>query len=519
MRRIIGLLLIQYLSLVSLFAQEEKRLALVIGNSEYTSGKLNNAVNDANKVSAKLKTLGFDVMLYNNTSQKTMGDAINAFTDKASDYAVALFYYAGHGIQSEGSNYLIPVDDDKIEKESDIRYYSEDVNRLLARLEESGCKLKIVVLDACRNNPLCRSWHRSAASQGLAFINAPNGTLIAYATSPGCVAEDGGTAQNSPYTTAFLQTLNKSNLSILEFFNEVGGLVRNFTDGKQTPWLATSPIEGNFIFNKFTIVAGEEKDLQQQPQSQLQSQVKSSTTSSVSSSVSTLNNKKTYTVNGVSFTMVKVAGGTFTMGALASDSDAYSDEEPAHSVTLSNYSIGETEVTQALWQAVMGSNPSNFTGNLQCPVEQVSWEDCQEFIRKLNSLTGVTFRLPTEAEWEYAARGGSQSRGYKYSGSNDLGSVAWYVYNSLCTTHAVKTKQPNELGLYDMSGNVGEWCSDWGGSYSSFAQTNPTGPSSGSGRVLRGGSWFNNARDCRVAYRVNGYPDYGYGSVGLRLAQ
>ena len=157
---------------------------------------------------------------------------------------------------------------------------------------------------------------------------------------------------------------------------------------------------------------------------------------------------KTYTVNGVSFTMIGVEGGTFTMGATSEQgSDAYDDEKPTHQVTLNSYYIGETEVTQALWQAVMGSNPSYFTGNLQRPVEEVSWGDCQTFIKRLNKLTGENFRLPTEAEWEYAARGGKESKGYKYSGSNTIGDVAWYGDNSSSKTHAVKTKQPNELGI------------------------------------------------------------------------
>lgn len=229
-----------------------------------------------------------------------------------------------------------------------------------------------------------------------------------------------------------------------------------------------------------------------------------------------------YTVNGVSFTMVAVEGGTFTMGATSEQgSDAYDDEKPAHQVTLSDYYIGETEVTQELWQAVMGSNPSNFAGNLQRPVECVSWNDCQIFITKLNNLTGENFRLPTEAEWEYAARGGNASEGYKYSGSNSIGDVAWYWDNS---THPVKTKQANELGIYDMSGNVYEWCADWYSSsyYSSSPQDNPTGPSSGSYRVLRGGGWRNFARDCRVAYRdydFRDYPDGRYYCNGLRLAR
>ena len=227
---------------------------------------------------------------------------------------------------------------------------------------------------------------------------------------------------------------------------------------------------------------------------------------------------ETITVNGVSFTMIAVEGGTFQMGATSEQgSDADSDESPVHSVTLSSYSIGETEVTQELWQAVMGTNPSYYSGNPQRPVERVSWNDCQEFIKKLNQLTGKNFRLPTEAEWEYAARGGNKSQGYKYSGSNTIGDVAWYYDNSSSRTHDVKTKAANELGIYDMSGNVWEWCQDWRGSYSSNSQTNPTGPSSGSSRVYRGGSWYSRARNCRVSFRNSNDPDSGSNNLGLRL--
>ncbi|MBQ9509678.1 MAG: formylglycine-generating enzyme family protein [Bacteroidales bacterium] len=240
-------------------------------------------------------------------------------------------------------------------------------------------------------------------------------------------------------------------------------------------------------------------------------------------------------VGSVTFRMIRVDGGTFTMGATSEQgSDADSDETPAHSVTLSTYYIGETEVTQELWQEVMGSNPSYFKGSRR-PVEKVSWEDCQDFIRRLNQRTGKNFRLPTEAEWEYAARGGRKSYGSKYAGGSSVDDVAWYWVNSgdsrlsgswdwdrikanNCQTHPVATKRANELGLYDMSGNVWEWCQDWYGNYSSSSQTNPQGPSSGSYRVYRGGCWRIIAGSCRVSFRRSGAPSFRYHILGLRLA-
>ncbi len=235
----------------------------------------------------------------------------------------------------------------------------------------------------------------------------------------------------------------------------------------------------------------------------------------------------TIVVNGVTFEMVHVAGGTFTMGRLPErDGDPADDDPimyqqfiaPAHRVTLGDYCIGKTEVTQALWKAVMGSfhTPNQIGDNL--PVENVSWEQCQAFINKLNALTGKKFRFLTEAEWEYAARGGNKSKGYKFSGSNNINEVAWYYGNSGGDLHPVGTKAPNELGIHDMTGNVREWCADWREDYSLKPQTNPLGAKSGDWRVVRGGGFSAFPAHSRISVRGGICPIHRDAITGLRLA-
>ena len=230
------------------------------------------------------------------------------------------------------------------------------------------------------------------------------------------------------------------------------------------------------------------------------------------------NGRITFNVNGVSFDMIKVEAGTFMMGATLEMEAPLSDEKPVHQVIITNnYYLGKYEVTQALWKAVMGDNYFCIKGR-NLPAEWVGWEDCQKFIAKLNRLTGKNFRLPTEAEWEFAARGGNRSRGYQYSGSDNLSDVAWYRDNSDSRTHTVGTKQPNELGIYDMSGNIEEWCQDLydDNYYKSSTQTNPTGALIGSRYVVRGGNWNCNVRDCRSSGR-NHHSDCRSNAIGLRL--
>ena len=239
------------------------------------------------------------------------------------------------------------------------------------------------------------------------------------------------------------------------------------------------------------------------------------------------NDNQSFVVDGVTFNMIYVKGGTFQMGATSEQlSDAEDDEKPVHSVTVSDFYIGETEVTQGLWKAVMGENPSCFQKGDDYPVEFVSWDMCQDFIEKLNQKTGKTFCLPTEAEWEFAARGGNKSLGFKYSGSNDLSEVAWYGFYddndnnrtiTEFTSMPVKQKKANELGLYDMSGNVYEWCQDWYDSYSDSPQTDPQGADAGCFCVLRGGTWCYDKQTCRVSKRSLEFPNYKQEDYGLRL--
>lgn len=265
------------------------------------------------------------------------------------------------------------------------------------------------------------------------------------------------------------------------------------------------------IYAQTTLVSGPKKKVHRTPTT------KTMQNSPTHKSSKTMRTQETFLVNGVSFKMCYVEGGTFSMGAtIEQGTDANEYEKPLHEVTLNGYYIGQTEVTQALWCTVMEHNPSYNKGE-NLPVENVSWSDCQKFIKKLNTKTGRTFRLPTEAEWEFASRGGRKSLGYKYSGGNSIGDVAWYTSNSNRETHAVATKQANELGIYDMSGNVWEWCSDWYEEYNNLPQNNPHGADTGTYRVDRGGSCRSNTMGCRVSARSSSTPSDCDQSMGLRL--
>ena len=223
-----------------------------------------------------------------------------------------------------------------------------------------------------------------------------------------------------------------------------------------------------------------------------------------------------FEIEGIVFRMIEVEGGTFNMGGY--DDMAYGDELPVHEVTLSTFLIGETEVTNGMWIPLMGDDPHEGHPNSRLPCVNIGWRPCWYLAEYLNERTGLNFRLPTEAEWEYAARGGKYSHGYVYSGSDNYDDVAWCELNTNDLTQFVRTKQPNELGIYDMSGNVWEWCQDWYGPYPSESCVDPTGPETGTERVVRGGCMRGHVRFCRTTYRMGYEPNTQRVDVGFRLA-
>ncbi|MCX6278127.1 MAG: SUMF1/EgtB/PvdO family nonheme iron enzyme [Bacteroidetes bacterium] len=476
-----------------LIAFSQNKLALVLGNASYQDSPLRNPVNDAGDVAQALRLLGFSVTLKTDRDKEEMETAVREFSGKLQSGDIALFCYFGHGMQVNNINYLIPVRE-KIYSETDVPYKSVETQFVIDQLEKTRTRMNIIILDACRDNPFKGS---RSLNRGFVAATAPKGTLIAYSTLPGKVASDGD-GRNSPFTKNFIACLQMPGILIEPMFKEVRKKVLSETSGQQQPCEFNSVTE-DFAFNETVAPKKDDGRGNKPPEYKLP------------------DIKPTVVASGFTGEMVFVQGGTFRMGS----DDGESNEKPVHSVTLNDFYIGKTEVTQKQWREVMGSDPRKLKnkGCDQCPVEFVSWNDVQDFIAKLNRKTNKTYRLPTEAEWEYAARGGNKTRGYAYSGSANVDDVAWYLQNSFKKTHPVGQKQPNELGLYDMSGNVWEWCSDWYGAqyYQNSPASNPQGPSSGSSRVYRGGSWSIDPRGCRSSYRYYLTPDSRCYNLGFRL--
>jgi len=484
------------ISSTSGMAATGRRVALVVGNGAYQDAPLSNPVNDAKDIAEALQKVGFEVTLKTNADKRTMIEAIEAFGDQIAGAEAALFYFSGHGVQIKGENYILPTGY-RISSEVDVEFECINAYRLIKRLEGPMSRVNIVILDACRTNPFARKF--KSLDRGLARIDAPTGTLLAYATNPDNVASD-GSGRNSPYTAALKKYLQMPGLPVEQVFKRVRTEVVTGTSGKQTPWESTS-LMGDFYFVASSVaqvpVPAPEPATQPAPAPQ-----PSQAAPPPSASIAPSGDKKEFT-NSIGMKFVLIPAGTFIMGSPASEPDR-SDNETQHQVTLSrSYYMQTTEVTQGQWTAIMGNNPSQFKDcGDNCPVENISWQDAQEYIKRLNMREGTNkYRLPTEAEWEYACRAGSQSR---FSFGDAVGSLdlyGWYEGNSGNRTHPVGQKEPNAWGLYDMHGNVCEWVQDRYGDYPVGAVTDPTGPSSGTG-ILRGGSTGSIAWICRCACRV-----------------
>jgi formylglycine-generating enzyme required for sulfatase activity len=499
--------------------QAQQKFALVIGNGAYTGSgmsRLTNPVNDANDITSVLQSLGFTVEKVLDGNLDQMESSIMRLKNRlsVSKNSYGFFFYAGHGVQSAGVNYLIPVGA-SIPSENSLRDRAVSVQFMLAELNDAGNELNIVILDACRDNPF--SWARSGGSRGLAMVaNQPADSIIVYATSAGSTAAD-GEGRNGLFTGQLLNQLKTPGLDIKEIFDNTGAAVSNASGRKQIPAIYSQYFGKAYLGTRPAVV---------QPQV-------------VQPSV-----RPTVPAN-----MVRVEGGTFTMGSPANEPERYDNEGPQHQVTVSGFYMGKYPVTQKEWYEVMGTTVrqqrdmadkswSIVGEGDNYPMYYVSWNEAVEFCNKLSVKEGLTpayrgsagnitcdwnaagYRLPTEAEWEFAAKGGTKEYiTTVYSGSNNADAVAWYTGNSGNSTHPVGTKAANSLELYDMSGNVYEWCWDWYGSYGSDMQTDPRGAASGTDRVARGGGLVNSARNVRSAYRDYGVPSGRSGSVGFRLVR
>jgi len=563
------------------FAQqntEPQKFALVIGNSNYTGiSRLRNPLNDANDMEAALRALGFTVEKVLDGNLERMETAVLNLRRRlgASRNTYGFFYFAGHGVQYNGENYLIPVTADNIRNETHLRERAVSLQFVLDNLSEAGNELNMVVLDACRDNPF--GWARSG-SRGLSVVGrAPTGTIIMYAAGAGQTASD-GTGRNGLFTGHLLTNLRTPGLSVHDVFDRTMGDVIDVTRGVQHPEMSVRFAGATRIFlgqrptppapvavtpppaqvtptpapavvtqppAQPAPVATTQPPAQPAPvavtppPAQVTPTPAPAVTTQPPPQVTPTPQPAPAVTTPAAVPqrpalepgMIRIPGGSFQMG----------EGNNVRRVTISAFSMGRYPVTQKEWREVMGTDPSHYKGD-NLPVENISWFDAIEYCNRLSQREGLMpaytirgtgndrtlrwnsrangYRLPTEAEWEYAVRGGNGSLGnFTYSGSNNVDEVAWHSGNSGRSTQVVGTKKPNALGLYDMSGNVWEWCWDWFGAYPSGAQTNPKGPSSGTSRVTRGGSWNFSSQHLRSAYRLNIVPTVKSNSVGFRLVR
>jgi len=549
-----------------LFTHSQVRHALVIGNGQYAYGSsLRNPTHDAQLISKKLGECGFNVIEKENLSKTIFKRSIEEFFSKIKNTnSQALFFYSGHGIQYKGENYLIPVDAN-ILSEGDIEEQCIRLQLILNKMEDARTKVNIIILDACRNDPFSKAWNRGDDEKGLTNLSrTPAQSFIAFATAPSQVASD-GKGTNSPYSAALAKYIVEPGLTIFRVFQKVSIEVRK-QNANQSPWNNYS-LDNDFYFtvinrdfpvgsrpmeflvtedcelfingkNEGKFAGGIEFRLPYTPGhhrirvvSQYDPSIYYDTIYNYNPSNNAADNLMSIPLNNkvlnsrmlqplldsIKYNMVHIAGGSFSMGTKAGNND----ESPQHAVELSSFYISKFEVTQHQWKSIMGNNPSFNKKCNDCPVENITWVDASQFISALNALTNERYRLPTEAEWEFAARGGTLSLNYKFSGNQKLEKIGWFYENASNSSHPVGKKVANELGIVDMSGNVAEWCSDWYGRnyYSTSDLQNPKGPASGSEKVVRGGSWTDYDQYCKIISRNRNASTFKSKTIGFRLAK
>ncbi len=541
-----------------------QRVALVVGNAAYADRPLRNPVNDAQLMQTTLRDLGFHVQVATDVDRRGLLAALRDFEARARGAEVALFYFAGHGAQVGGANYLIPVNA-QIRTETDVPDESLDAAGVLRRIEEARPRVGLVVLDACRDNPYPGA-NRSSA-RGLARMSVPTGTIVAYATAPGSTAEDGSGTQGT-YTGALARYLAQPGLDIKEVFDRAAQEVERLTNGRQRPReeiglrgrfvlrempaavLATGPVQG--VPSTLTPVDDPERDvwelakrrdnaatyeayLQAYPQGRyvaaaraalaglrpapVETRPASAVAVAPSAAPSVLGRRDSEVFKDCAECpeMVAIPAGRFLMGSPPGEAGRYADEGPQRWVGISRFAMGKYEVTQGEWLAVMGSNPSDFSNcGMNCPVENVSWNDAQEYVRRLSQRTGQSYRLPSEAEWEYSAKAGTTTA-YFWGDRFDGGRA-----NNGGSTVPVGRYPANAFGLHDMHGNVWEWVQDvWHDSYAGAPSDGSARMSGGdaSRRVLRGGSWNISPRVLRSAGRGGNSPGGRNIGTGFRIAR
>lgn len=548
------LLVFSYLFILPTAHAEPKRFALVIGNTDY-SGQLfthlQNSVNDAEAMTKTLTSLGFEVFPHTNIDGNQFYKVRNDFEQRLKQQpdSIVLVYFSGHGLQgSDGENYLIPLNT-HISYHEEVAEQGIGISKTLEAINANHPKMTIFIVDACREGITLpsRDNQKGVGIKGtMSAMSGAEGSLIAFAASPNQTALDFITKSDthSIYTGALLKNLTNPKYNLEQVFKKTREQVSFITEKRQIP-AETSMLTGDdFYFSapdrgsnsKPTNTVNQATQPVSEPSVPVQPakpiyenkplpptlvQVPVQNPIATTNSVPKI---ETFTVNDVNFDMVAIKGGTFQMGSPTTEKER-SDNETLHEVTVSNFQMGQTEVTQKQWQAVMGTNPSSFKGQ-DLPVDSVSWNDAQAFITRLKQQTGREFRLPTEAEWEYASRSGTTTpfsfgdnispEQVNYDGNYPYSNGQKGEYRQ--TTIAVKSLPANAWGLYEMHGNVLEWCSDWYGDYSTEAVTNPTGATNGMSRVLRGGSWYGSAWNARSAFRYYSTPDYGNYYVGFRFA-